>query len=261
MAKPTAREKWGSLEEETKRHQAELMVIMGTFFLVGACASVDHQFIFFFWILAILAVDELFRRCAELPPDEAAWRELLQRYGNDIRLAIYRTIGFPPHGHHVHIYHDVLQGVYLRLLENERRPLRSFRGKTDYEAKAFLCRVAASVAFNLLQREPPPQVSLEEPKRLRYGETLQDQLAFDEKYFILRQTIDDCLEKIFRGKKQERKILIFKLAFFDGLSPGDIAGMPGFEADSPHAIEQQLSRLRRKAWKYFEENKIFQKKA
>jgi RNA polymerase sigma factor (sigma-70 family) len=199
-------------------------------------------------MVVALTADQLFQHCCAVPPDEAAWRELFQRYHPDIEAAIYRVIGFPPQGHHAHLYEDVLQKFRMRLLEHERRPLRSFRGKTDNEARAFLRQVAASVACNVLNQEPPPHMHLDQQKEdsLSRSEVFVDLSAFDEKYFMLRQSIDDCLEQILHGHNKKRNVAIFKLAVYEGLSPQEIAGMPDFAAISAHAIEQQITRIRRK---------------
>ena len=202
-----------------------------------------------------LAADQLFRRCAIVPPDEAAWRELLQRYHQDIQTAIYRVIGFPPHGHHAQWYEDVLQKFRLRLLENDRRALRSFRGKTDTEARAFLRRVATSVAINALYHERARHIHLDDPKddSRRLAEALADPAAFNEKYFILRKTIDESLENILHGHNKARNIVIFKLAVYDGLPAQEIADLPGLKAGSVHAIEQQITRIRSKLRECLEE--------
>jgi RNA polymerase sigma factor (sigma-70 family) len=249
MAKPTARKKWGSLGTTKKVDLPALIIIAAACcFVAGTCLNRSHDFFFFPFFLAVLAADQLFARCGKIPPDEAAWREFLQCYLPDIRTAIYRVIGFTPHGHHAHLYEDVLQRFYLRLVENERRTLRSFRGKTDGEARMFLRRVAASVAINFLHQEQPPHVPLDEHKEESrcHSETLADPSVLNDEYLLWRKTIDDCLEQILHGHNKERNLTIFKLAVYEGLSPQDIASVPGLEAGSVHAIEQQITRIRRK---------------
>jgi len=109
-----------------------------------------------------LSHGELFARCAAIPTDAAAWDEFFRRYQNDISSAIYRVIGFPPNGRHAHLYPDVMQIFNLRLLENERRALRAFRGDTDAEALAYLLKITASVATSALRKELRPTVPLVE---------------------------------------------------------------------------------------------------
>ncbi|MDZ7292253.1 MAG: hypothetical protein ONB44_15895 [candidate division KSB1 bacterium] len=210
-----------------------------------------------------LSAAELFKRCAVTPSDEAAWEEFFHRYQEDIRVAMYRKLGFPPKGHHCHLFADAMQKFNLRLIENDRRALRSFRGKSDEEARAFLRTVATSVAANSIRDEKPPALSLEEPVAstdLVRGELIPDASADNEDSLLLRATIDDHLQKLFHGKKNFRNILVFKLAIYEKLSPEEIAKMPGLNLRSGHAVEQRITRIRRKLQPYFTELKNFSNK-
>ncbi len=248
MIKPTTRAKWGGLESQQKLDSSALLMAAGFFVFSSPLDPTHALFLLFSFLLVALTADTLFRRCAGVPTDNTAWRELFQRFQHDIDAKIYHMIGFPPHGHHAHLYNDVMQSFYLRLVENGRRALHAFRGKTDSEARAYLNRIAVSIAITILEKEPP-HVSLaeEDDGHLhRYQGMLADPSVLDEKYLVLRESLDACLEKVAPRKNKERNILIFKLAVYDGLSPQQLAGMPGFAGMSPHAIEQQITRMRRK---------------
>jgi DNA-directed RNA polymerase specialized sigma24 family protein len=205
-----------------------------------------------------LPPDELFTRCAAVPADEAAWREFFRRYCNDIRVAIYRVIGFPPNGHHLHLFDDTLQRFHLRLLENDRRALLSFKGKTDNEARAFLRKISVSVACNVLRGEPPPKLSIYEPVTVKGEEpqsrieTLSDPANVTESLILLRDEIEHCLDQVLHGPGKYRSMLIFKLCLFDGLSPEEIASISSLKISSPHAVEQLVSRIRQKIRQYLE---------
>ncbi|MCG3119997.1 MAG: hypothetical protein ALAOOOJD_02559 [bacterium] len=258
MMKPTAFTRWGGVETARKPHLPAMLVIAsgGDFFAGSSFHSYPAFFLIFAFVLAALAVVELFQRCARTPPDEATWQEFFLRYQVDIRMAIYRVIGMPPHGHHAHLFDDVLQAFRLRLLANGRQALLSFRGKTDTAARAYLRRIARNVALTALLKEKP-QISLEQlnTNLVRLGDTIEDPETLSEQYLLLRKTIDDCLEKIINGQNRERNMLIFKLAIYEGLSPQDIAEIPVFAAMSTHAIEQQVTRIRRKLRKCLRKNK------
>jgi len=248
MTKPTAGAKWGGLKSQQKLDSSALLMAAGFFVLSSQLDPFHALFLFFSFLLAALTADILFRRCAGVPTDQTVWRELFQRFQHDLDAKIYHLIGFPPHGHHAHLYNDVMQSFYLRLAENDRRALRAFRGKTDAEARAYLNRIAVSIACAILERERP-HVSLNEEDDdhpHRHQGMLADHSVLDEQYMVLRESLDACLEKIAHGHNRERNILIFKLVVYDGLSPQQIAGMPGFEEMSPHAIEQQITRMRLK---------------
>jgi len=248
MTEPTTGAKWGGLRSHQKTASPALLMAAGGFIFSSPLDPFHASFLFFSFLLIALTADILLQRCVRVPADRAVWRELFQRFQHEIDATIYHVIGFPPRGHHAHLYHDVMQGFYLRLVENDRRALRAFRGKTDAEARAYLRRIAASIAHAVLNKERP-HVSLDEedddhPHRPQG--LLADHSVLDEQYLVLRESLDACLEKVMPRKNKERNILIFKLAVYDGLSPQQIAGLPGFEAVSAHAIEQQLVRLRLK---------------
>jgi DNA-directed RNA polymerase specialized sigma24 family protein len=173
-------------------------------------------------------------------------------------MGICRVIGFPPHGSHSHLFEDAMQGFNLRLLENNRRALLSFRGQADFQARAFLRKVAASVAANVLRSQPPASGSLEDriffknEERFTRSETIADQSSAYEDFILLRGAIEYCLDKILHGQHKFRNILIFKLAVYDGFSAEELAAMPGLNMRSTHAVEQLLSRIRKKLLAYLE---------
>ena len=248
MIKPTTCAKWGGLKSHQKLDSSVLLMAAGGFVFSSPLDPVHAFFLFFSFLLATLTADILLRRCAGVPTDKTAWHELFQRFQHDIDAKIYHVIGFPPYGHHAHLYNDVMQSFYLRLVENNRRALHAFRGKTDAEARAYLNRIAVSIASALLEKERPHVSFAEEDDGHphRHHSILADPSVLDEKYLVLRESLDACLAKVASRKNKERNILIFKLAVYDGLSPQQIAGMPGFAGMSPHAIEQQITRMRLK---------------
>jgi len=128
---------------------------------------------------------------------------------------------------HLDLYDDVLQRFRWRLIEHERRALLEFRGKTDGEARAYLRQIAVSVALNILKKEKRLQKRFvrqaeESPK---HAEAYGDPAAPDEKAMLLRQAMDECLERILPKKNRARYILMFKLALDEGLSPQEIASL------------------------------------
>lgn len=257
MIKAADHEKWGDLQ--TKKRWRFFALVLAAIaaveiFILGAPAG-NGQF-FAFALLAVawhgLSADKLFKRCAGVPGDEGAWNEFFHRYQQDIRAAICRVIGFSEKHRYNYLFADIMQRVNVRLLENGRRALLSFRGKTDQEAKAFLRKVAASVAFNSVNQEKlshpqQPDTSKVSPDSDVYiDSTTRDQ----EDYLILLDTIEQCLLEDIHGQNKYRNILIFKLAVIDGLSPKEIAAIHGLGIGTPHAVEQQITRIRSKVQAY-----------
>jgi hypothetical protein len=103
-----------------------------------------------FSVLALqkLCPRDVFTRCAAVPNDERAWHEFLRRYRPHIVSAIHRILGFPPAGRHCYLFPDVLQRVYLRLLENGRRALHGFRGESE-ETAQFTLACGDATKFSL----------------------------------------------------------------------------------------------------------------
>ncbi len=196
-----------------------------------------------------LSPRDLFARCAATPNDEAAWQEFLRRYRPSILSAIHRILGHPPAGRHAHLFQDALQRFHLRLLENDRRALHRFSGESESTAQAYLRKIAAGVALKMLPRKGVFQLPLEalaeETGRFR-GPVFPEPAGAPEDYLTLLHDLDAGLEKILRGRKRYRNLLIFKLAFFYGFSPDDIVRVLGLKINSCHAIEQLTHRTRAK---------------
>ncbi|MGH7451003.1 MAG: RNA polymerase sigma factor [bacterium] len=257
MIKAADHEEWDDLQTKKRwRFFALALAAIGAVELfIIYVSSGEGQFFAFALLTAALhglSADMLFKRCAGVPVDERAWEEFFHRYQQDIRAAICRVIGFSSTSRYNHLCADALQKLNLRLLENGRRALLSFRGKTDQEAKAFLRKVAASVAFNIVNQEKvshplPPESSRDMPDGDEYVDpTTKDQ----ESYLILLDTIEQCLREVIHGKNKYRNILICKLTIIDGLSAKEIIEIRGLGFGTVHAVEQQITRIRSKLQAY-----------
>lgn len=248
MNEPTPKTPWGGEKKSRQKLDSPVLVVLAAAGCIFSTSQFNpyHAFLLFISLLLIaLTTDILFQRCANTPADETAWHELFERFQHSVDATIYHFIN----GRHAHLYNDIIQNFYVRLLENERRALHAFRGKTDAEARVYLCRIATSIAIDLLkkeQRELPPHASLEEQTKNIPGRNTGniDQIAANENYLLLRESIDASLEKVVGGKNRERNILIFKLMVYDGLSAKQIADIPGFTEMDPHAIDVLVSRIR-----------------
>ena len=142
-----------------------------------------------------------------------------------------------------------MQRFHLRLLENDRRALHQFNGDCEATAHAYLRKIAASVALNMLPPKGacllPLQVFTEAGPPLMRPVFPEPAGAADD-YMELLQDLDAALGKIFRGRRRYRNMLIFKLSFFYGFSSEDIARVMGLKISSRHAIEQFMHRTRAK---------------
>lgn len=255
MIKAADHEEWGDLrtKKRWKFFSLALAAIAAVEIFILGAPSGNCQFLVFTLLAAVLhdlSADKLFKRCAGVPGEERAWEEFFHRYQQDIRAAICRVIGFSAHNRYNYLCADIMQRFNLRLLENGRRALLSFRGTTDQEAKAFLRKVAARVALNFLNQEMTSH-PLEPPQAMPDDGEFPDPGTIDyEKYVILLNTIEQCLHEDIHGKNKYRNILICKLAIIDGLSAKDIIEIRGLGFDTIHAVEQQITRIRSKIKAY-----------
>lgn len=258
MRKSNAHERWGNLPAIEGKSALALRLIVAGAVLIFCLRAFHEKTLFVLLVISLYEIkcNELFKRCATIPADENAWHELFRRYLIDIRAAIYRVIGFPPKGRYCQLFDDVMQRFNLRLLENDRRALLAFKGQTEPEARQYLRRVASSVAINTLRSEPPHSMPLDvigssESKEAEHrGKVIPDPMSKNDEFILLCDSINNCLQRVLRGRNKFRNMLIFKLWFYDGFSYDEIAGIPSLKISSRHAVEEQISRIRHKVRRY-----------
>ena len=188
-----------------------------------------------------LAPGELFRRCARVPPDKEAWHELLRRYESDIKNGLGKIIDASG-WKHSRYFAEAQQEFIMRLLANEGRALRAFRGLTEYEARGYLRRIARNVALNVIRREkrhehdelPDPDIPSPKPQPTQRAREID--LRFD---------LEKCLNERLHGRNKARNILMFKLFALENLKPAEIGQILGIGM-SVRAIEIQIGRVREK---------------
>lgn len=228
---------------------SRLLLGLVLLFLLSILSLSSLAFSFATLLLVILAhitnddelpPDELFRRCARIPPDEKAWHEFFRRYREPIHLGICKVIGFSgwKHGRYLH---EVQQEFHLRLLANNSRAMAAFRGHTEAEARWYLRCIAANVALNVIRREARHQHSpIPEPDTP--GSQSQKVPPRDDG---VRSDFEKCLQESLRGQNKLRNMLMFKLFALEDLRPAEIAKIAGLGMTA-HAIEIQIGRIRDK---------------
>lgn len=215
----------------------------------------DSHFPFFFATLLFFILagvshdeetppDELFRRCARVPADEAAWREFFARYAECVKIRLGKVLGFSG-WQRERLFEEAQQLFNLRLLTNDRRALLAFRGRTEPEARAYLQRIAASVAITIATGEKKKRLpSSDDPStetRIKTEKPPDDDPRAD---------LEKCLREKLRGRNKARNILMFKLFALEELKPAEIAQIHGMGMTA-RAVELQISRIREKLRKCF----------
>jgi RNA polymerase sigma factor (sigma-70 family) len=215
------------------------------------CASVEA-----------LPVDQLLERCARRPSDEAAWEEFVRRYHSTIRANVVKTFKrkvreevergaqFP-----VDLIDDLMQSVYMRLVEEGSRAIQSFEGVHDNSIFQYLAMIAINVVRDYFReakakKRPKQTYSLDE--LLEKGgdgvlnKSLTSQLdgtpATSPAPLVTRDELDRALENAVSDRHRDRDLLIFKLRYYEGLTLSEITTALGLDL-SPVSVGSILNRI------------------
>lgn len=210
-------------------------------------------------------VVELLKRCSMRPPDEAAWQEFVRRYDHTIRMSVVKTFHrkareemdrkpqFPED-----LIEDLVQAVYMRLVEDHNRALERFEGEYANSIFQYLSMISINVVrdyFREMRAQKRPKVSysldelletsgdgaLHEEARSRLdGQPLG---CAREAYTI--DEIEQALDKAIIGKNRNRDMLIFKLRYVEGLTLEEITKVMALEI-SAISVGSILNRIIKK---------------
>ncbi|HYR86408.1 MAG TPA: hypothetical protein VE422_20140 [Terriglobia bacterium] len=198
---------------------------------------------------------ELLRECGEKLTDRALWTRFQERFQGLIFLYLLRALRFRSiQEDTADIVPDLAQEVYMRLVQNDGRILRSFRGSTEFSVMAFLSRISATVVQDHLR-----QLGSSKRRGQLISIDWTNVAEFNEKNSPLSSEFDPGtlsailswidVKRVVEGdpdrKNARRNALIFKLHYVDGFSSGEIAHFPGFEL-TKSGVETILARLRKR---------------
>lgn len=201
------------------------------------------------------------RRCRKRPPDEAAWQEFVRRYHSLITAMVVRAfhlkVGYEFERRsqfHKDSIEDLVQAVYFRLIEDNCRVLKAFRGKLDNSLPAYLSIISTNVVkdhFRGIKAGKRPKItfSLDELLETSGDGGLLQGLSSDidgkrsgtAEPLITLEQIDALLKRALTRKDRDRNILIFKLRYCDGLTLEEIKEALALDM-SPKGIGSILSR-------------------
>src|SRR5688572_33424688 len=92
-----------------------------------------------------LSSADLLRECGQRMTDPILWKQFQDRFHKTILTLVMRTMWNRFRNDCLDEACDLVQDVYLRMLDDNGRMLRSFRGGADFSVKAFLARVVLNV--------------------------------------------------------------------------------------------------------------------
>jgi RNA polymerase sigma factor (sigma-70 family) len=197
------------------------------------------------------AAADLLRECGEKLTDRALWTQFQERFQGLIFLYLMRGLHLARiQDDAADLVPDLAQEVYLRLVQNDGRVLRGFRGTTEFSARAFLASVASSVvkdhgrSLNSEKRKVRV-VSIDTVRDIemsgaaKHESPTSDSLASRIIYLDFEKVIENEPDR----KNARRNALIFKLHAIDGFQASEIAQFPGFDL-SKSGVETIIARFR-----------------
>jgi RNA polymerase sigma factor (sigma-70 family) len=175
------------------------------------------------------------------PADEVAWQEFVRRFHPIIRSNVVRTFHrkakedaerraqFPEDQ-----IEDLIQAVYLRLIEDRNKALARFEGEHENSIYHYLSIISVNVVRDHFrehraQKRPKVSYSLDElidhggalPANDFYSAAGTARGASPDRSSVVEE-IERALDKAVSGKNRDRDVLIFKLRYYEGLTLEEI---------------------------------------
>lgn len=209
-----------------------------------------------------LTVHELLLLCLQRPPDEEAWREFVHRYHGAIKNSVAKTFHlrasqetdrraqFPDD-----LIEDLVQAVYVRLIEEGNRALKRFEGEHENSIFQYLGIISVNVVRDYFreakaQKRPKLSFSLDELlENLGDGAMLKDAVNNIDRTLttapapsITMEDVEGALMRSVSRRHRDRDALIFKLRYYEGLTLEEIKKALGLDI-SPIGIGSILNRI------------------
>ena len=215
--------------------------------------------------MSLWSVPHLLERCSGRPPDDEAWKEFVRRYHTTIRINVIKTFHrkakeesdrkpqFPED-----LVEDLVQAVYIRLVEDRNRALERFEGEHENSIFQYLGMIAINVVRDYFretraQKRPKISVSLDELLEMGGDGALMDESLgalwkpanADSTSSLTEEEIDLALRRAVKGKNKDRDLLIFKLKFYEGLTLDEITQSMALDI-SPVSVGSIINRIIKK---------------
>lgn len=221
-----------------------------------------------------LSNQELIRRLTHAGPTDPAWSEFLGRFQQRLRLTVYRSVReeternrFLDSGPLQQAVEDLLQEVFVRLLEREREALRRFSGRNENSIYTYLNAIAINLVRDHFKRlralkkppasKPLPQGLSENPETgSELAEALSSQEPSPERLSVSRDLKHKMMQVVSDSAPRDataRDRLIFRLYFIEGLTMDEVARIESVGL-SASGVEKCVQRIRAAVRENFREN-------
>lgn len=194
-----------------------------------------------------LSSADLLRECGQRLTDPVLWKEFQARFHKTILTSITRVMWSRFRTDCLEEACDVAQDVYIRLLADKGRLLRSFKGETDLSVKSFLARVTVNIVSDHYRlqradkRQPADIISIEHARQ--QGRDLAGEGAeLDVASILAWIDVERLMDSESDRRNAARNVLIFKLHYVDGFPVSEIAEFPAFglKESAIHLVLQNM---------------------
>lgn len=188
-----------------------------------------------------ISSSELARLCARQGGAEE-WREFVRRFSRPIALSVFRVARLWGESSTA-VVDDIVQDVFLKFCENDRKILRDFEPRHAESFVAFVKVVAAATANDYFRKCNTAKRGggVREEEVTDLHPTVFQDVEWIERNLLLKQ-IDELLETAGKNGTGERDRTVFWLYYQQGLTAGAIASLPGI-ALTVKGVESALHRM------------------
>jgi len=208
---------------------------------------------------------ELIKLCSQ-PKNEAAWQEFYQRFNPYIEIYIKKAWKLRTCSSNLmnpiikETIADLIQEVYVKLLESDRQALQQFQGETEGSFLAYLSKIASNIVSEyfrkqLADKRRGAEMSIEmlldkaECEKSGSQEITHLFLSTDgEKEFLrgLRNyQISQLVETFLAGTNRQRDMLIFRSCLLAGMSAKQVIEAENLDLKTS-SVESILRRIKDK---------------
>jgi DNA-directed RNA polymerase specialized sigma24 family protein len=193
-----------------------------------------------------LSHNQLIAYMARHSGDNAAWREFLTRFQNYIAAVIIKECKRINYSQGLNNLEDILQKVYLRLLDNDSRALRNFHGQYENAIVLYLKIITINVVRSEMKassRERSVELDNRDENLL---DLLPDNSTLDKMSSNdLNDAIKSCLRKIEHMRRNGvRDVLLFGYYFYKKFKIEEIAALQVFSELSQKRIANIVAEIK-----------------